>query len=141
MGGDSWTSGSAARDLVYIFGIAFLLAGAFLCAFVACATSDWSPFPAVAISSTIVAMIITPLFCHDQQDSIGGDVGWFFTGAFVTAPVGITAMLWRTDNISNTGALLTLTSFVLTVVCMLLFIFVICGGNCCSSGGGNSYDF
>ena len=123
---------SAARDLFYIFGISLLLAAAIMCAFLACATSDWSPFPAVAVSSSVVAMVITPLFCHDQQDSVGGDIGWFFTGAFITAPVGITVILWRTDNISNWGALLTLCSFVLTILTMVLLIFVVCGGNCCS---------
>lgn len=124
--------GPTARDLLKIFGIAFLLASAICTAFVACALSNWNPFPGVAVSASLVAMLIVPLFCHDQQETVAGDVGWFFTGLFVTAPIGTTAILWRTENISDVSALLTLISFVLTVLTVSLLIFVICDGNCCS---------
>lgn len=89
-----------------------------------------SPYPVLVTFCAVLACIITPVCCYDEQHSDAGDVGWLLTGFLSTSSVGLTVVLYRWNEISDISfylSLLSIATALLSFICLYLFF---CVGTC-----------
>lgn len=100
--------------LVSILSICVCVAGAIMCTLLA-ATMAMSPYPLIITMCAVLACVISPVCCYDEQGTDAGDVGWLLTGILGTAAVATTVILYRHEEIDETSLYLCLASVVLSL--------------------------
>lgn len=114
------------RKWLLFVGMSLGIATMITLTWIACSLSQ-SPFPVTIVFVAFVACCL-PMFCfHDVQDSDCGDFGWALTGAFGVGSIGLLGVLWRSSDVPDVPAGLTLGAIGATIGTVLsmgwFFIF------------------
>jgi hypothetical protein len=122
---------------VKIFTIVVMLASSILSMLLACVLTGLF-YPLLSFMLCMFSCIIVPLFCYDgdkyqnyddSESNISAvEIGWFFTGMFMTSSFGLVGVLWRLEIINQISALLTLLSVGLLIIVIISMYWLLMDG-------------